>query len=82
MEKQQEIETHLKAWAQWYTRCNKIMLGVIRFADAEVEEREGMAAYHKWDEECCWLSANGITDADIVYDEATESASIREQNLT
>lgn len=78
MEKQreQEIEAHLKLWAEWYTRCNKIMLGVIRFADANKEERAGMEAYHKWDEEASWLDANGVRDADIVYDEATESATL------
>lgn len=75
-QQQQEIEAHLQEWASSYTRCNKIMLGVIRFADANEEEREGMEAYNKWDKECCWLDAQGIRDADIVYDEATESATL------
>ena len=74
---QHEIAEHLKTWAYWYARANKIIKGALTFPDELAEEAAGLEAYDKWDEAFCWLEAHGITDEDIVYDEGTESATLK-----
>jgi len=76
-EQAQAILTHLKAWAYWYSRYKKISRGELLFASELHEEAAALEAYDEWDKACCWLEAHGIEDSDVVYDEGTETATLR-----